>query len=169
MIDLFSKMGWAYHLPDGTAGSIIKALKEHFTHNRKPKIIQSDNGPEFKIAFDNYLKSIGVKHIKSQPYKPTSQGGVERFNRTFKQRLYHYMSIFRTKTYIDLIPKILEGYNNSKHSTTKKRPIDVYNSVDDAVITEVGDNIQGKANKIKTSILQRIGFSLTSTGLNFGS
>ncbi len=155
MVDLFSKYAFAFALKDGTAASVIKALRDHFTNNPKPKIIQSDNGPEFGVnTFTTFLTGIGIKHVRSQPYKPTSQGGVERFNRTIKQRLFHYMSIYNTKTYVDLIPKVLEGYNNATHSTTRKRPVEVYNTSNNEVISVVGRNIQSQADKIRTPVLE---------------
>ena len=150
MVDLFSKKAWAYPLKNGTMASVIAALKVHFTTNPKPTLLQSDNGPEFKTDFTEYLKSIGVKHIKSQSYKPTSQGAVEAFNKTFKRRLYHWMSIYKTKEYIDLIPKVLEGYNNTKHSTTKRTPNEVFNSSSNRTRQIVQDNIEARAAKIRS-------------------
>ncbi|HRP37153.1 MAG TPA: DDE-type integrase/transposase/recombinase [Candidatus Dojkabacteria bacterium] len=151
MIDLFSKYAWAYPLKRGTGAEVARALKNHYKDNPKPTILQTDNGPEFQTEVDALLKELGIKHVKSLAYKPTSQGAIERFNRTLKQRLYHWMSIYGTKTWVDLLPKVLEGYNNSVHSTTHKKPIEVYNSNDNVLRKDVQRRIEKQAAKVKST------------------
>ena len=47
----------------------------------------SDNGPQFVAEEFSFLRSNGIKHIRSAPYHPASNGAVERFIQTFKQSM----------------------------------------------------------------------------------
>ena len=47
--------------------------------------IRTDNGKEFWKQFSEYLESIGIKHIKNEPYMPQHNGKVERYHWTRKR------------------------------------------------------------------------------------
>jgi IS30 family transposase len=47
--------------------------------------IQTDNGPEFKKEFANYLNRTTVKHRYSRAYKKNDQAHIESFNRTLRK------------------------------------------------------------------------------------
>ena len=46
----------------------------------------------------------------------------ERFNRTFKNKMYKYFTANNTFNYADLLPDLINEYNNHKHSTIKMTP-----------------------------------------------
>ena len=50
---------------------------------------------------------------------------TERFIRTIKENIYKYMNSISKNVYIDQLDDILNEYNNTKHRTTKMKPIDV--------------------------------------------
>ena len=48
----------------------------------------SDNGPQFVSAeFEKFMKENGVKHFRSAPYHPSTNGLAERFVQSLKQAL----------------------------------------------------------------------------------
>ena len=48
----------------------------------------TDNGPQFTAEeFDIFTKRNGIKHVKSAPYHPASNGLAERFIQSLKQSL----------------------------------------------------------------------------------
>ena len=47
---------------------------------------------------------------------------VERFVYTLKERLYRYLTHKDTWRYVDVLQRIVDSYNNSKHSATKMIP-----------------------------------------------
>ena len=50
---------------------------------------------------------------------------AERFIRTLKSKIYKYMASIPKKVYIDKLDDIVDGYNNTCHTTIKMKPIDV--------------------------------------------
>ena len=52
----------------------------------------------------------------------------ERFIRTLKNKIYKYLTSISKNVYIDKIDNIVNKYNNTYHSTTKIKPVDVMSS-----------------------------------------
>ena len=102
----------------------ISRLLEHVVLPGLPRIperILSDNGPEFTAKlFTETLAKYDIEHVFSTPWKPASNGAVERLNRSV-------VEMIRTetagKTDWDLsLPKIVVNYNNSVHSALGVSP-----------------------------------------------
>ena len=64
---------------------------------------------------------------------------VERFIRTLKTKIYKYMTSISKNVYIDKLDDIVNKYNNTYHSTIKKKPVDVKNNTYINFKTEVND------------------------------
>ena len=126
MIDLFSKYVFAIPIKTKSAEDVADAMTfilDKLDPNQQPSAIQSDNGPEFKNdLIRDTLKDINIKQIFSKPYTPQSQGIVERFNKTLKQRLLLIMTQNSNKKWLLSLESVLLGYNNSKHSSTGFAP-----------------------------------------------
>ena len=68
--------------------STTEALRTLFGRYGLPKQLISDNGSQFiSSEFVHFLRSNGVKHIRSAPYHPSSNGQAERFVQTLKRSL----------------------------------------------------------------------------------
>ena len=126
-IDVFSKYAWAIPRLNKTSDTTYKAFKEIFKDGRKPKLIYSDDGNEFKGECRKYLQSLGISIFTSQTKVKASV--VERFNRTLKEKMYRYFDSQRPiktnldkKKYIDVLDKLLSSYNNSYHRSIKCTP-----------------------------------------------
>ena len=53
-----------------------------------PEQMVTDNGPQFTSdEFAAFAKGNGIKHIRTAPYHPASNGLAERFVKSFKQSL----------------------------------------------------------------------------------
>ena len=120
VMDHYSKMAFAYPLKKkGETYIHINNLMDKYDIS----ILQSDNALEFKDKrILEKVKEKNVKLINSLPYKPTSQGLIERFNRTIKGKIFKYMSEKNTKKYVDVLDDLITNYNNTVHSTTKIKP-----------------------------------------------
>lgn len=63
--------------------SIILRAREQFPDAR-PRII-SDNGPQFIAKdFKEFIRILGMTHVRTSPYYPQSNGKIERFHKTIK-------------------------------------------------------------------------------------
>lgn len=61
---------------------IQRALERHT--NEKPRII-SDNGPQFIARdFKEFIRLVGITHVRTSRYYPQSNGKLERFHKTLK-------------------------------------------------------------------------------------
>ena len=48
----------------------------------------------------------------------------ERWNRTIKTKMWKQFTVQGNTVYLDILPKILEKYNNTKHSSIKMAPVE---------------------------------------------
>ena len=110
------------------------AQREGHVIETRPTLL-TDNGAGFSgEVLAKYLKARGVRHIFGAPYHPQTQGKVERFNRTLKERV----NLWLHGTPDDLraaIGKENEGYNERPHEALKNVcPNDVYAGRQDEVL-----------------------------------
>jgi transposase InsO family protein len=146
IIDCFSKYSFCYPLKKRNQRIIAKILDELFA-KYKPKILQSDN--EFKSKEINEIcEKYKVKQIFSSPYKPNSNGCIEKYNQFLKSQIYKYLTNSNSKVWINAVDKIVENYNNSYHSTIKNIPRDVFFDYNRNLTKQTADNIRRRAEKL---------------------
>ena len=74
-----------------TASAVVKALLKIFSTFGLPRVIQTDQGSNFKSGlFRQVHKSLSVHHSVSSAYHPRSQGALERWHQTLKSMLRKY-------------------------------------------------------------------------------
>lgn len=122
-----------------SAPETTKAMGEILKRMGIPKFIYADEGLEFNNEqFLNLMKGHGIEVIFTLTHAPM----VERLNRTIKELLYKYLQSTGTKTITNVLPKIIQNYNNSYHSTIQMSP----NEVSEENQEQVYNNIVSKAN-----------------------
>ena len=85
-VDYFSSFPEAAITRDISSKSIVKILVNIFARHSYPEEIVSDNGPYFvSQEFNRFLSSKGIKHVRSSPYFPRSNGKIERLHRYLKK------------------------------------------------------------------------------------
>lgn len=122
-VDHCSKWVAVRPLRDKSARSITEAFEESILPSfvRVPMKVLSDNGVEFRSnKFEEMLRKYGIEHLYSSPYKPASNGAVERVNRTFIEFLKNLVG--RDSDWDRCLPKALLIYNNTKHSSIGMSP-----------------------------------------------
>ena len=123
VIDCFSKYAWVEPVMRKTSTEILKALKRIMEgqERRKPKRLQTDDGKEFKNALvQSYLKEKGVGFFTTKSEMKSAI--VERFNRTLKSKIWKWFTSQNTRRYIDVLPSLVAGYNNSNHRSIGMAP-----------------------------------------------
>lgn len=122
-IDMFSKLAYCTGLKTKSAKNTLEAMKKmiDFYKPHLPKEILSDQGTEFKNkTIQEYLDNLNISY--RYPYSDIKCAGVERLNKTIQNKLYRYMTENDTDRYINVLPAIMESYNNTKHGTIKMEP-----------------------------------------------
>ena len=115
---------------------------------RKPLRLQTDAGKEFYNApFRRMLEKEGIHHFLT--HEDAKASVVERFNRTLKQRMYHYFTACNTWAYLSVLPQLLDGYNRSFHRSIGMAPREVRDKNEGTVWTKlygkrlkVGDRVR---------------------------
>ena len=102
----------------------------------RPRLL-SDNGPGFVAkALQTYLKHYGIRHIRSAPYHPMTQGKIERWHRSMKNvvKLDTYYYPWELEQSID---RFVAYYNNERYheSLQNLRPVDVYFGRGERILT----------------------------------
>ena len=92
-----------------------------FSTHGIPKQIASDNGPQFTSShFAEFTKQNGIKHTRTSPYHPASNGEAESFVRTFKEAMKARRCDSLTISH--RIASFLLSYRTTPHSTTGVPP-----------------------------------------------
>ena len=125
VIDNLSKFAWIRPLQFKNREVVTNAFRDIIdTSQRKPQILGADVGPEFNNnTFKNYLQNQDITLYLL--YAPDKAVLAERFIQTLKFRIYRYLHHNNTNNFINALDDIVNNYNNSVHSRTKFKPIDV--------------------------------------------
>ena len=124
VIDVFSKFGWCKPLKTKHGSEISLALQGVLTLN-PCKDLQTDKGKEFyNKSVRKLLERLAINHFSTEN-DDIKASIVERFNRTIQSKIYRWFSYKNTNNWINILQKITDGYNATKHSVTKVAPNDV--------------------------------------------
>lgn len=143
LIDSFSKYAQAYPLTGTQAVNVVQCLVTFMSHHGLPKLIITDNGTEFKNEIiADFADLHGIKTHYTTPLHPNSNGIVERFNSTLLEHIRIIKAESNKIPLCDVIPYAILGYNNSIHSVTKMKPLEIITGH-----LEVNDPFNVKLNK----------------------
>ena len=59
---------------------------------------------------------------------------VERWNRTIKSKMWKQFTVQGNTQYLDMLPKLVKKYNNTKHSSIKMTPIEASNKRNEGTV-----------------------------------
>lgn len=149
VIDGFSKYTWCIPTKTKTKTEIKNAFEQIIkSAKRIPRNLQTDFGKEFyNNEFNSYVKSLKINHYSTFSTKKASI--VERVIKTLKNKLYKYFSYIGNYKWVGKpLDNIIQSYNQTVHSTTKFRPIDV--NFDNEV--EVKKNIEKRQSNLRYKV-----------------
>ena len=121
--DYFSKWKEAYPAPNHTAQTVADLLLTQFICRvGYPLVIHTDQGREFESHLFSYLcEKLEVQKTRTAPYRPQSDGLVERYNRTLKRLLAMFVNSHRDD-WDDHLPYLMMAYRATEHQSTKCTP-----------------------------------------------
>lgn len=125
VVDAHSK--WLEVVPMSTTTSekTITELRKLFSSHGLPEQLVTDNGTQFTSReFEVFLKENGIKHIRSAPYHPATNGEAERFVQTFK----HAMKAAQgdAGTLPTKLARFLLTYRSTPNTTTGISPAELF-------------------------------------------
>ena len=94
--DHFGKFSTAYPLCSKRSREVANALLACISIFGPPKILQCNNGKEFKGTVLMLVKLHGVTLINGWPRHPETQGLIEQANRGLKSKLYAWKEELKT-------------------------------------------------------------------------
>jgi transposase InsO family protein len=125
--DRFSKMSVAVFMPDQTASTMAQVFIDRWVALFGiPITVLTDNGPCLASKFFKVLTNIlGVKHVLTSAYRPSTNGQFERWNSTLVDSLTH---LAREQDWEQSLGLACVAYNSSVHSTTGYAPLEFSSS-----------------------------------------
>ena len=86
-VDDATRLAFVEVLPDEKArtaiGFLRRALAFYAAHGVKVEQLMTDNGPAYRsVAHAVACRALGIRHIRTRPYRPRTNGKAERFIRT---------------------------------------------------------------------------------------
>lgn len=101
---------------------MIKGFKQIFAQQKRPiRSYRSDRGTEYTSKqMAHFFKKNGVHHYLS--FNVQKANIAERVIKTVKSKIMRYFTQHQTHRYIDILPAIVEAYNNRKHSSIGMAP-----------------------------------------------
>jgi transposase InsO family protein len=115
-IDDASRIGFTLIMPDETAECAVAFLKAAVVYYAslgvKVQRVMTDNGACYKaFAFRDACTELGLRHIRTKPYTPKTNGKAERFIQT-ALREWAYAKAYPTSDHrADEMPRWLHRYN----------------------------------------------------------
>ena len=119
VIDAYTKWLDVHVSSTSSSASTIESLRRSFATYGLPEVVVSDNAANFTSEeFQSFLKSNGVKHVRTPPYHPASNGIVERAVQMLKSGLRKFkIGSVETK-----VSRFLFWYRTTPHSSTGASP-----------------------------------------------
>ena len=112
---------WIVPLKDKKGETVAEAFKSIFKESRKPQYLWTDKGKEY---YNKHVKDLleknGIQLYSTENEEKSSV--VERWNRTIKSKMWKQFTVQGNTMYLDMLPKLVKQYNNTKHSSIKMTP-----------------------------------------------
>lgn len=122
VINIFSKKAYGRAVSNKTGQEVTRAMKTILDSIGHPiKNVHVDRGTEFYNK--SMKKMLGDRNIHLYSTFSTMKAAIiERFNRTLKGRMWKVFSLNGSYKWIDILPKLIMEYNDTKHRTIRMKP-----------------------------------------------
>jgi hypothetical protein len=121
IIDAHSKYMDVHITSSVSTQTTINKLRQSFSAHGIPPVLVSDNGSCFTSEeFGKFCNMNGIKHIRSSPYHPASNGLAERAVQTVKSGIQKLPGDMETRLY-----RFLAHYRTTPQTTTGRPPAEL--------------------------------------------
>jgi len=94
-----------------TIGFLEHAIAAFDARGIRVQRVLTDNGAGYRRTFHEHAAALGLRHTRTKPYHPWTNGRVERFNRTIQQECL-YSESFHAEEERDLAVALFVAYYN---------------------------------------------------------
>jgi transposase InsO family protein len=127
-VDDFSRLAYVEVLPDEKAATAIgfleRALAFFARHGIAVERVMTDNGSAYvSHAHRTACLRLGVRHLRTRPYRPRTNGKAERFIQTLTRRWAHGRSYSSSAERTSTLTSWLDHYNYKRpHGSISHKP-----------------------------------------------
>jgi transposase InsO family protein len=126
-IDDHSRVSFAQVLSDEKAVSCVQFLRQAVAYYAglgvRIERVMTDNGKGFKNVFKAACEELGIRHIKTRPYTPKTNGKAERFVQTSLREWAYARPYVSSAQREAALQPFLHRYNwHRPHSALNRRP-----------------------------------------------
>ena len=125
VIDVLSKYAWVEPLKNKGANAMVEGLQRLWKRlgPRTPQKVQTDRGSEFyNRKVQAFFKTHGIVHFST--HGDTHGAVVERFNKTFKTKMFRYFTAHNTLNYLSVLSflpaKVFMTLRDLNHASRNK-------------------------------------------------
>jgi len=98
---------------DTCAGFITRAIAWFATQSVTIERVMTDNAWNYRkaLSFQRALADAGIRHLRTRPYRPQTNGKAERFNQTLLNEWAYDQEYTSNQQRLDSLPTWLHDYN----------------------------------------------------------
>jgi hypothetical protein len=151
-IDIFTRKAFARVLLLKDAKSVLKEFKSILLETVEPPLtLCFDRGTEFRNNNFNTLCEQNNIQVRT-PDSSIHAAFVEQFNLTLQRLIEKYKSEYETQKFVDVLPQLLEKYNNRIHRMTGVTPNEA--EIDESVHLAIRLRQSKQQEKIKKRLVK---------------
>jgi transposase InsO family protein len=126
-IDDATRLAYVEVLPDerrcSTTGFLVRALRWFRARGVRVERVMTDNGSGYVARlFRKALRMLGIRHIRTRPYTPKTNGKAERFIQTLLREWAYAIPFRSSHTRAQDLPRWIAWYNQRRpHASLDKR------------------------------------------------
>jgi transposase InsO family protein len=113
-------LAYAYYEDDPGRRSAAKLLSQDEARRiaaniaKLPELLRSDNGPSYVSSeLGDWLEDNGISHIRGRHYHPMTQGKIERYHRSMKNRILLRQQLLFVGSNVTLTPASVTAVSKS--------------------------------------------------------
>jgi transposase InsO family protein len=129
IVDDHSRLAYVELHPDERADTIVafceRAFAWYIERGIQPQRVMTDNAWAYthSVRFRELLARHETRHLRTQRYRPRTNGKVERFHQTMAREWAYGLTYRSSNARADALPHWLDHYNESRrHSALGNRP-----------------------------------------------